>query len=60
MTFIASVHIRCCARIPARRANTDEIDDGALLREVHYFRTLDEVQDYVADFGHARRHQVAP
>ena len=31
----------------------DDIDDDALLREVHYFRTLDEVQDYVADFGHA-------
>ena len=31
----------------------DDIDDDALLREVHYFRTLDEVQHYVADFGHA-------
>jgi hypothetical protein len=31
----------------------DEIDDDELLREVHYFRTLDEVQEYVGDFGHA-------
>ena len=31
----------------------DDIDDDALLREIHYFRTLDEVEDYVADFGHA-------
>lgn len=31
----------------------NDIDEDALLREVHYFRTLDEVQAYVADFGHA-------
>jgi hypothetical protein len=30
-----------------------DIDDDALLREVHYFPTLDEVQSYVADFGQA-------
>jgi hypothetical protein len=26
--------------------------DEPLLREVHYFRTLEEVEHYVADFGH--------
>jgi len=43
----------------------DEIDDDELLREVHYFRTLDEVQEYVGDFGHALedikwRHDINP
>jgi len=31
----------------------NDVDEHALIREVHYFRTLDEVAHYVADFGHA-------
>jgi len=31
----------------------ETVDDEALLREVHYFGTLDEVEAYVTDFGHA-------
>lgn len=43
----------------------DGIDDDALITEVHYFRTLDEVEGYVNDFGHALedikwRHDIKP
>ena len=43
-------------RIEYRRDETinieDEVDDDLLITEIHYFRTLDEVQEYVAGFGH--------
>jgi hypothetical protein len=31
----------------------DEVDDDALVTEVHYFRDLNEVEEYVGGFGHA-------
>ena len=30
----------------------DEVDDDALIKEVHYFRDLNEVEEYVSGFGH--------
>ena len=30
----------------------DDIDDDLLIRELHYFRDLTEVEEYVSDFGH--------
>lgn len=30
----------------------DEVDDDALIKEVHYFRDLNEVEEYVGGFGH--------
>jgi len=44
-------------RIEYRRngpiALEDDVDEDALVREVHYCRDLNEVEEYVGDFGHA-------
>ena len=45
------------ARIEYRRDTPirieDEVEEDKLVQEVHYFRDLNEVAEYVADFGHA-------